>query len=82
MMVPSKVEKLLDLSNFSYVLVNAWQFLAMVNNTLQYLAMLDHYTVRYLNKYEDIATLCKQNEDEHSQSQLCEGATPNFFFVL
>ena len=43
MMVPSKVENLLDLSNFSYVLVNAWQFLAMVNNTLQYLAMLDHY---------------------------------------
>ena len=43
MMVPGKVENLLDLSNFSYVLVNAWQFLAMVNNTLQYLAMLDHY---------------------------------------
>ena len=41
MMVPSKVEKLLDLSNFSYVLVNAWQFLAMLNNALQYLVMLD-----------------------------------------
>ena len=40
MMVPSKVENLLDLSNFSYVLVNAWQFLAMVNDALQYLAML------------------------------------------
>ena len=37
MMVRSEVEKLLYLSNFSYVLVNAWQFLAMVNNALQYL---------------------------------------------
>ena len=41
MMVPSKVETLFDFSNFSYVLVNAWQFLAMVNDALQYLAMLD-----------------------------------------
>ena len=42
MMVPSKVETLFDSSNFSYVLVNAWQFLAMVNDALQYLAMLDN----------------------------------------
>ena len=43
MMVPSKVETLFDFSNSSYVLVNAWQFLAMVDNALHYLVMLDHF---------------------------------------
>ena len=40
MMVLSKVETLFDFINFSYVLVNALQLLAMVNDTLQYLAKL------------------------------------------